>query len=86
MPSGRISETVTWRSTLGAEALIHACTAPPPTTTVFAASGALTYDSAVPGGFCSHWYWGVAVHSPPGPEPVSPVKSVGGSARAFHVN
>ena len=26
----------TWRSTLGADALIHACTAPPPTTTVFA--------------------------------------------------
>ena len=41
-PSGRTSETVAWRSTLRAEARIHAASAPPPTTAVSAASGADT--------------------------------------------
>ena len=51
LPSGRTSETVTWRSTSGVEASIQAWSAPAPTTTVFAGSGAVTYETAVPAGF-----------------------------------
>ena len=76
---------VACRSTSGVADLIHAWTAPAPKIVVFAASGALTYETAVPGGFWVQLYGGVAFHSPPVPPPVSPVKSVGGRAVLFHV-
>ena len=40
----------------------------------------------MPGGFCDHWYEGVAVHSPFVPLPVLPVKLVAGRAARLHVN
>src|SRR5437763_13203297 len=55
LPSGLTSEMVAWRSTFGVGALTHRCTAPAPITVVLLASGALTYDTAVPAGFWRHW-------------------------------
>src|SRR4051812_15636980 len=85
LPSGRTSVTVAWRSTFGLEERTHACTAPAPITLVSAPSGSLRYADALPAGGASHLYGGVAVHRPPSPAAVSPVKFVSGRALAFHV-
>src|SRR5690348_3884915 len=53
LPSGRTSLTVAWRSTLGVDERTHSRTAPAPTTVVSCASGADTYETAVPAGFCA---------------------------------
>src|SRR5712692_2462944 len=68
LPSGRTSDTVTCRSTLGAEDRIHARSAPTKTTAVSEERGADTYDPALPAGLWSQRYCGNAVQSPPGPE------------------
>src|SRR5437868_8433160 len=52
LPSGRTSLIVAWRSTSRVDDRTQRYTAPPPTTVVSAASGAETYDSAVPDGGC----------------------------------
>ena len=44
------------------------------------------YDATVPAGLRAQSYGGVAVHSPLGPEPVFPLKSVRGRAALSHVN
>src|SRR4051812_45781751 len=80
LPSGLTSLIVAWRSTLGLDERIQTCAAPAPSTVVFALSGLVRYDTALPAGGGSHLYGGVAVHSPPSPAAVSPVKSVGGRA------
>ncbi len=54
IPSGRTSDTVTWRSTSGVEARIHALQRSGADDDHVLRSGALTYDTAVPGGFCVH--------------------------------
>src|SRR3954451_2378323 len=86
LPSGRTSLTVTCRSTLGLEERIQAFTAPAPITVVLASSGLVRYDKAPPAGLCVHLYGGVAVHSPPSPPAVSPLKFVNGRAWASQVN
>src|SRR5689334_12769633 len=85
LPSGRTSLTVACRSTLGFDERTQAWIAPGPITVVLVLSGSVTYDTAVPAGFCAHWYGGVAVHRPFVPPAVSPVKSVSGLAFAFQV-
>src|SRR3954447_7658599 len=55
LPSGRTSETVACRSTLGASAWIQAFSAPAPITAVSLLSGLLTYESACPAGLCDQW-------------------------------
>src|SRR3954463_867068 len=60
LPSGRTSVIVAWRSTLGVDERTHACTAPAPTTVVLPVRGAVRYDTALPGGLCTHSYGGVA--------------------------
>src|SRR5262245_36977344 len=84
IPSGRTSDTVTWRSASGTDARIHACNAPAPTTAVSARSGTVVYTPAVPAGGGCQRYVGVARHRPPAP--VSPVKLVTGRASGFQVN
>src|SRR5437763_1540947 len=74
LPSGRTSLIVAWRSTFGVEERTHTCTAPAPITVVLAPSRLVKYERALPAGFCVHWYGGVAVHRPPVPPAVSPVK------------
>src|SRR4051794_3184115 len=86
LPSGLTSVIVACRSTLGAEERTQALTAPAPITRVSAGGGSLREGTALAGGLCSHSYSGVAVQRPPSPAAVSPVKSVGGSASASHVN
>src|SRR5256885_8346904 len=54
-PSGRTSLIVACRSTSGVDDRTHRETAPLPMTVVFEASGAETYDTAVPDGFCCHF-------------------------------
>src|SRR5579859_656246 len=67
LPSGRTSLIVAWRSTIGREARTHTWTAPAPTTVVSLASGAETYDTAVPAGFGFqvHCHCEALPHSPP---------------------
>src|SRR5258706_8828626 len=55
-PSGRTSLIVACRSTSGVDERTQSSTAPLPTTVVFAASGAETYDTAVPDGFCFQFH------------------------------
>ena len=85
LPSGRTSLTVACRSTSGVEERTHRWTAPPPITVVFVFSGADTYDTAVPAGFCFqfHCHCDALPHRPP--EPVLLPKSVSGSALALEV-
>src|SRR3954451_3717192 len=83
LPSGRTSVIVACKSTLRLEERTHARTAPAPSTTVSPFSGGLVYETAVPFGFGAHLYGGVAVHSPPSPPAVSPVKFVSGRACGF---
>src|SRR3954468_22039224 len=54
LPSGRTSLTVATRSTSGVDERTQRLTAPLPTTAVFAVSGAVTYETAVPAAFCCH--------------------------------
>src|SRR4051794_30913796 len=54
-PSGRTSLIVACRSTSGVDDFTHRSTAPAPMTVVFAASGADTYETEVPAGFCCHF-------------------------------
>src|SRR4051812_1125950 len=86
LPSGRTSLTVACRSTFGFDDFTHTFTAPAPSTVTLSFKGAVTYEAALPAGGGSHLYGGVAVQSPPSPPAVSPVKSVGGRAFAFHLN
>src|SRR3712207_6403174 len=65
LPSGRTSLMVAWRSTFGLDDRTHACTAPAPSTVVSSASGSVTYEAALPAGFDTHSYGGVAVQRPP---------------------
>src|SRR4051812_36757109 len=69
LPSGRTSLIVACRSTSAVDDRAQSCTAPPPTTVVFAVSGAETYATAVPAGFCSqlHCHCDALPHKPPPP-------------------
>src|SRR5512142_741203 len=66
-PSGPTSLIVAWRSTSGVDDRTHRSTAPLPTTVVFAVSGAVTYETAVPDGDCCqfHCHCDALPHSPP---------------------
>src|SRR5580693_5804815 len=68
-PSGRTSLIVAWKSTSGVDDLTQRSTAPPPTTVVSVASGAVTYETALPAGFCcqSHCQAEALLHNPPDP-------------------
>src|SRR5438309_7773355 len=68
-PSGRTSLIVTCRSTSGVDDRTQRFTAPLPMTVVFAASGAETYETALPDGFCCHFqsHWDALPHNPPVP-------------------
>ena len=86
LPSGRTSETVTWRSTLGAEERIHASSAPAPTTAVSAVERRGHVGQRGPGGVLRQWYGGRR-----GPQPVRAGGRVAGEARRrpsrrLHVN
>src|SRR5690349_11640989 len=69
LPSGRTSLTVAWRSTSGVDERTQRSTAPGPMTAVSPDSGAETYETAVPDGFCSqlHCHWEALPHNPPPP-------------------
>jgi hypothetical protein len=54
IPSGRTSLIVACRSTSGVDDLTQRCTAPLPRTVVACVSGAVTYETDVPAGFCFH--------------------------------
>src|SRR5215471_5907744 len=86
LPSGRTSLIVACRSTSGVDDRTQRLTAPLPTTVVLVVSGADTYDTAVPDGFCCqfHCHCDALPHKPP--VPVLLPKSVGGSACAFELN
>src|SRR3954469_1836420 len=86
LPSGLTSLIVAWKSTFGLFVRTNSFTLPAPTTVVFELSGAVTYETALPAGFCVQLYGGVAVQRPLVPPAVSPVKSVSGRLKAFHVN
>jgi hypothetical protein len=55
LSSGRTSDTVTCRSTLGAAAWIQPLSAPAPITAVSERSGLETYESACPAGLRDQW-------------------------------
>src|SRR5262249_39149216 len=86
LPSGRTSLIVAWRSTPGADERTQRFTDPLPTTVVLAANAGVTYETAVPDGFCCqfHCHCDALPHKPP--VPVLLPKSVGGSACAFELN
>src|SRR6478609_7421800 len=69
LPSGPTSLIVAIRSTSGVDDCTQRFTAPLPMTVVFAVSGAETYETAVPDGFCCqfHSHWDALPHSPPVP-------------------
>src|SRR6476646_1449657 len=69
VPSGRTSLMVACRSTSGVDDRTQRSTAPLPMTVALAVSGADTYETAVPDGFCCqfHCHWDALPHSPPGP-------------------
>ena len=60
---------VAWRSTSGVDDRTHRWTAPAPITVVFVFSGADTYHTAVPAGFCFqfHCHADALAHRPPVP-------------------
>src|SRR5258706_16243898 len=68
-PSGRTSLIVACRSTSGVDDRTQTSTAPPPMTAVSSASGAETYETAVPDGFCCqfHCHCDALPHNPPVP-------------------
>src|SRR5579863_7085961 len=85
-PSGRTSLTVAWRSTSGVEERTHRCTAPAPTTVVLAVSGAETYETAVPAGFCCQFHCHCDAFPQRPPASVSAIgKSLSGTALALEV-
>src|SRR4051812_29456687 len=86
LPSGLTSLIVAWKSTFGLFVRTNSFTLPAPITVVFELSGAVTYETALPAGFCVQLYGGVAVQRPLVPPAVSPVKSVSGRLKAFPVN
>ena len=55
-PSGRTSLIVAWRSTFGVEDRTQRWTAPAPITVVLVFSGADTYETEVPAGFCCQFH------------------------------
>src|SRR4029077_15521640 len=68
-PPGRTSLIVACRSTSGVDDRTQRLTAPLPITVVFAVSGAETYETAVPDGYCFqfHCHCDALPHNPPVP-------------------
>src|ERR1051325_859860 len=69
LPSGRTSLIVACRSTSGVDDRTHTVTAPLPTTVVLAVSGDVTYDTALPAGYCCQFqlHCDALPQRPPGP-------------------
>src|SRR2546423_3401271 len=84
-PSGRTSLIVACRSTSGVDDRTQRLTEPLPTTVVFAVSGGVTYETAVPDGCCCqfHDHCDALPHNPP--VAVLLPKSVSGRAFASAV-
>src|SRR5438876_4342264 len=85
-PSGRTSLIVASRSTSGADERTQRFTDPLPITVLLPANGCVTYETAVPDGFCCqfHCHCDALPHNPP--VPVLLLQSVRGSAFASELN